>query len=86
MDPYSIILRPEITERSMKLIETENKLVFIVSRKSKKREIKNAVESLYEVEVDGINTLITSKGLKKAYVKLSEKHKADEVATRIGIF
>ncbi|RMF90572.1 MAG: 50S ribosomal protein L23 [Methanobacteriota archaeon] len=86
MDPYSVIIRPDVTERSMKLVETENKLVFVVSRDSTKGAIKSAVESLYEIEVEGVNTLITSKGLKKAYVKLSPKHRADEIATRIGIF
>ncbi len=86
MDPYDIILRPDVTERSMKLVETENKLVFVVSIGAKKKDIVNAIKGLYEVDVDDVNTLITSKGIKKAYVKLGEKHKADEVATRIGIF
>jgi large subunit ribosomal protein L23 len=86
MDPYDVILRPDVTERSMKLVESENKLVFVVSRESSKREIKQSIESLYGVEVDDVNTLISPKGFKKAYIKLGEKHKADEVATRIGIF
>ncbi len=86
MDPYDVIVRPDVTERSMKLVETENKLVFVVSRESTKRDIKNAFESLYEVEVESVNTLISPKGFKKAYIELGGKHKADEVATRIGIF
>jgi large subunit ribosomal protein L23 len=86
MDPYAVILRPDVTERSMKLVESENKLVFVVSRESSKSEIKQSIESLYDVEVEDVNTLISPKGFKKAYIKLGEKHKADEVATRIGIF
>lgn len=86
MDPYDIILRPDVTERSMKLVETENKLVFVVSIGAKKRDIVNAIKGLYEIDVEDVNTLITPKGIKKAYVKLGEKNKADEVATRIGIF
>jgi large subunit ribosomal protein L23 len=86
MDPYEVIVRPDITERSMKLVESENKLVFVVSRDSSKKEIKDSIELLYEVDVEDINTLISPKGLKKAYIKLGEKHRADEVATRIGIF
>jgi large subunit ribosomal protein L23 len=86
MDPYSVIIRPDVTERSMKLVETENKLVFVVSQTSSKREIRDAVESLYDVKVEDVNTLMAPKGFKKAYIKLSQKHKADEVATRIGIF
>jgi large subunit ribosomal protein L23 len=58
----------------------------VVSRDSSKKEIKDSIELLYEVDVEDINTLISPKGLKKAYIKLGEKHRADEVATRIGIF
>jgi large subunit ribosomal protein L23 len=86
MNPFDIIIRPDVTERSMKLVESENKLVFVVSRSSKKREIKEAIERLYEVQIDDVNTLLSPKGFKKAYVKLSPKYKADEIATRIGIF
>lgn len=86
MDPYKIIIRPDVTERSMKLVEAENKLVFVVSRNASKREIKDSIENLYEVEVEDVNTNISPKGFKKAFIKLGEKHKADEVATRIGIF
>ncbi len=86
MDPFDVIMRPDVTERSMKLVETENKLVFVVSRNSTKRDIKDAIEKLYDVEVSQVKTLISSKGFKKAYVKLGGKHKAEEIATRIGIF
>lgn len=82
----SVIVHPDVTEKSMKLIETENKLVFIVSRKASKGQIKAELEKLYEVKVLNINTLITPKGVKKAYVKLSPEYRAEEIATRIGIF
>jgi len=81
-----IIIHPDVTEKSMKLVESENKLVFVVSRNSSKNEIKAAVEKLYEVKVADVNTSITPRGVKKAYVKLTPEYKAEEVATRIGIF
>ncbi|MBI5253565.1 MAG: 50S ribosomal protein L23 [Euryarchaeota archaeon] len=81
-----IIIHPDVTEKSMKLVESENKLVFVVSRNSSKNEIKTAVEKLYEVKVADVNTSITPRGVKKAYVKLTPEYKAEEVATRIGIF
>jgi large subunit ribosomal protein L23 len=80
------VIHPDVTEKSMRLIETENKLVFVVARKSNKAQIKTELEKLYEVKVSTINTLITPKGLKKAYVTLSPEFKAEEIATRIGIF
>lgn len=85
MEAYKIIVRPDVTEKSISLIERENKLTFIVDRKANKHKIKEAVERLYNVKVEKVNTQITPKGLKKAYVKLSKEHSASEIATRLGI-
>ncbi len=86
MNPLEIIVHPDVTEKSMKLIESENKLTFIVNLRASKRNIVEAVEKLYEVKVTGVNTLVTPKGLKKAYVKLAPEFKAEVVATNMGIF
>ncbi len=86
MESIEIILHPDITEKAMKLIEAENKLTFVVNRKAGKNDIKSAVEKLYEVKVASVNTLVTTTGLKKAYVKLTPDFKAEDVATKMGIF
>ncbi len=86
MKPLEVIVHPDVTEKSMKMVESENKLTFIVNIKSNKRDIAEAVEKLYEVKVLGVNTLVTPKGRKKAYVKLAPEFKAEEVATKMGIF
>jgi ribosomal protein uL23 len=86
MNPFDVIVHPDVTEKSMKLLEAENKLVFVVSLRSNKQDIRNAVETLYEVKVADINTLVNPKGIKKAYVRLSPDFKAEEIATRVGIF
>ena len=85
MDPYETILYPVMTEVTSRILETENKLVFIVSTKAKKAEIKRAVEELYEVRVQKVNTLITPRGEKKAFVKLHPDYKAADVAIKLGI-
>jgi large subunit ribosomal protein L23 len=81
-----VILYPLTTEDAVNLIETENKLTFIVDIKANKNKIKRAVEKLYDVEVDKVNLLITPKGLKKAYVKLGRVNRASDIALRLGIF
>jgi len=86
MDPYDVLVYPLITEKNVTMMESENKLVFIVRRNAKKIEIKKSVEELYEVEVAEVNTMILPDGRKKAYVKLKEEYLADEVATKIGVF
>ena len=49
---------PLNTESAMKKIEEHNTLVFIVDIKSNKRQIKDAVKKLYDVQAVKINTLI----------------------------
>ncbi len=85
MKNENIIKYPLSVEKSMRLIETENKLAFVVDRKSTKTEIKKAVEETFNVKITKVNTLITPQGKKKAYVKLSEESSALDIATDLGL-
>lgn len=85
VDTFSVIKYPLTTESSMKLIEDSNTLVFIVDIKSNKRQIKAAVRELYNIECEKVNTLITPRGLKKSYVRLSKDYDALDVANRVGV-
>lgn len=85
MDPYKIIKHPLSTEKAVRLMESDNKLTFIVERKSKKQEIKKALEELFKIKVLKINTLITPKGKKRAVVKLSPETPAIDIATQLGM-
>ena len=85
-DPNEVIIRPVVTEASLESLESANKLVFYVSRKANKNTIKWAVETLYEVVVEKINTLIMPDGMKKALVRLAPEYSAADVATNLGIF
>jgi large subunit ribosomal protein L23Ae len=58
MDQFRVIQHPLNTESAMKKIEDNNTLVFIVDLKSNKRQIKDAVKKLYDVEAAKIRTLI----------------------------
>jgi large subunit ribosomal protein L23 len=85
MDPHKIIKYPLTTEKSVRIMESENKLTFIVSLKSSKQEIKKAVETLFKVKVFDIKTMVSPQGLKKAYVRLSPETPAIDVATQLGL-
>lgn len=76
---------PLLSEKAAGLIESENKLVFVVDRRATKSDIKKAVEEMYGVKVVRVNTLITPKGEKKAYVKLSKEHNAMDIATKLKL-
>jgi large subunit ribosomal protein L23 len=85
MESNEVIFYPLMTESASLMVERDNKLIFIVSLKAGKTDIKKAVEELYEVKVQEINTLITCQGQKKAFVKLMPEFKASDVAIKLGI-
>ena len=82
---YQVILHPFVAEKSLSLMDRENKLQFIVKRDSTKAEIKTAIEDIFDVKVESVNTMITKNG-KKATVKLKPEYSAEELGMRIGIF
>lgn len=84
MDPYKTLSYAYLTEKAVGLVEKENKLVFIVSRKSDKRQIKEAIEKAFDVKVAKVNTQIKG-GEKKAYIKLKPEYKAIDVAVKLGL-
>ncbi len=85
MEPYKIIKCPLSTEKSIRLMESENKLIFIVDRQATKKEIKNAIEEVFKVKVDAVNTFVDTEGQKRAYVKLKPETPAIDVATQMGL-
>ncbi|TYL35876.1 50S ribosomal protein L23 [Natronococcus pandeyae] len=82
----SVIEHPLVTEKAMNDMDFENKLQFVVNPDATKPEIRDDVETSFDVSVTDINTQVTMKGKKKAIVKLSEDNDAQEVASRIGVF
>jgi large subunit ribosomal protein L23 len=85
MDPYSIIKHPLSTEKSIRLMESENKLVFVVNKKATKQEIKKAIEEVFKVKVVNVDTFVTQDGEKRAYVKFSAETPAVDIATQLGL-
>ena len=85
LDVYIIVRKPLITEQGMHLVETQRTYPFAVDQRANKIQIREAVESLFKVQVESVNTA-TRKGKKrrrgrrigrtpnwkKAYVKLRE--------------
>jgi len=75
-----------MSESSFEMLERENKLTFIVHRTANKPLIKWAVQKLYNVKVEKVNTLILPDGRKKAYIRLGPESNAADVATKLNIF
>ncbi len=85
-----ILIAPQISEKSTMVAELNRQYVFKVLSDAKKPEIKKAVEIMFSVEVDSVQTInVRGKGKifrgrsghrsfwKKAYVKLKKGHEID---------
>lgn len=84
-DAYEIIKFPLSTEKSIRQIEFENKLVFVVDRKATKPLVKKAVEELFKVRVVAVNIHNSFQGQKRAYVKLGPGSVAADVSADLGL-
>ncbi len=77
-------MKPITTEKAVLMIEAENVLTFQTNKEATKKEIQKEIESLFNVKVEKVRTLV--KGNKKnAYVKLKKEFPALDVATKLGI-
>jgi large subunit ribosomal protein L23 len=84
-DPYGIVRHPYVTEKTMTLMENENKLEFIVDRRANKKDIRLAIEKLLDIKIDYVHTYISEEG-KHAIVRLNKDYSAEDVGMRIGVF
>jgi large subunit ribosomal protein L23 len=86
---YDVIVSPVITEKAT-LASDHNQVVFKVRKTATKPQIKEAVERLFDVKVESVNTLVrkgknkvfrgvrgTQSDVKKAIVTLKDGHKID---------
>ncbi|MDA8284325.1 MAG: 50S ribosomal protein L23 [Actinomycetota bacterium] len=55
-DPRSVILRPVVSEKSYALLD-HNVYTFVVSPKANKIEIRQAIEAIFNVQVEAVRTL-----------------------------
>lgn len=86
-NPHDVVIRPVVTEKSMTEM-ADKKYTFVVDKKANKTEIKKAVEAIFDVKVEKVNTLNydgkvkrmgrtqgRTASFKKAVVKLTEGSK-----------
>lgn len=72
------------TEKSIKAIEAENKLVFQVDPHATKKDVKEEVEALFNAKVERVNTVIIG-AKKRAIVKFAPESPAIDIATKLGL-
>jgi large subunit ribosomal protein L23 len=90
LEPYQIVLRPLITEKATHLSENHNAYTFEVNTLATKTEIKEAIETLFDVKVAAVRTqnrrgkarrhrlkVGRMRNWKKAMVTLHEEYRID---------
>ena len=82
---HEILLHPYVTEKTLILMEKENKLEFVVKKDATKPDIKRAFEERYDVKIESVATKHMQDG-KHAIIKFAEGYMAEDVGMRIGIF
>ncbi|NMJ76438.1 50S ribosomal protein L23 [Nanohaloarchaea archaeon] len=80
-----VIENPHMTEQAMDTVDRDNKLVLMVDLEADKSQVGDAVEQLFDVTVEKVNTSITPQAQKKAFISLSERDDAMDVATQLGM-
>ncbi len=84
-NPYEVLKHPLSTEKAVRQMEAENKLIFIVDVRSTKAAIRWAIEKAFNVKVASVNTTTLRNGEKKAYIKLKPETPAVDVTTALGL-
>ncbi len=85
MNAHEIIKYPLATEKSIRLMESQNTLIFVVDRKANKQEIKEAAKKLFNAEIKKVRTMNSIKNQKRAYITFSEETPAIDIATKLGL-
>ena len=69
MNPSDILIKPILSEKANKQTEKQNRYSFVVDKKANKLEIKKAVELIYGVQVENVNTAVMPSKQKARYTK-----------------
>lgn len=84
IDKEAVILYPLSTEKSLRLMESENTLVFVVHRKATKQAIKEAIAHMFNAKVVKVHTHNYG-ATKRAYVRFTQETPAIDIATNLGL-
>jgi large subunit ribosomal protein L23 len=68
-EEMDILVKPLVTEKMTAQTEKLNRFGFVVDRRASKDQIKAAVESMYDVKVVSVNTIIVAGKTKSRYTK-----------------
>jgi len=80
-----LLRHPISTEKAIRMMEAENKLVFLVDRSATKKQIAEQFEHYFSIKPTKVNTMIRSDNKKRAIITLPADKPAIDVATNLGL-
>ncbi len=80
MNPYSVLLKPLVTEKSNKAREDKAQYSFQICLDAGKEDVKSALSKLYDVKVDKVRTMITRGKYRRRGMYLSKRPKRTKKA------
>ncbi|SME88975.1 50S ribosomal protein L23 [Pseudobacteriovorax antillogorgiicola] len=84
MHPYSVIIKPVLSEKSNDVRENEGKYTFVIRRDATKEDVKKAVSKLWDVKVAKVQTLITRGKIKRRGMNFSKPTKTKKAVVTLA--
>jgi large subunit ribosomal protein L23 len=72
-NPRDIILQPVVSEKSYDLVDANNQYTFIVDPRTNKTEIKQAIQTIFDVKVIAVNTMNRKGKLKRTGMTIGRR-------------
>lgn len=79
------LMYPVATEKALNIVDKNNVIVYVVDIRANKKQIKEEFEKSFGVKVASVNTAITMKNVKKAYIMLGKDVKASDIARKLKL-
>ncbi len=79
------LVYPLSTEKALNMIDRLNTICYVCDFRSTKESIRKEFEETFGVKVANINTEITMKNTKRAYIRLRPEFKAADVARKLKL-
>ena len=86
MNPYDVLVRPLLSEKSNRERENSNKYTFEIRPDAGKKDVRLAIEKMFDVKVDSVTTAITRGKFKRrgAYISKRPGKAKKAIVTLVG--
>ncbi|NRA64417.1 MAG: 50S ribosomal protein L23 [Pseudobacteriovorax sp.] len=84
MQPYSVIIKPLLSEKSNDVREETGQYTFVIRRDATKDDVKKAINKIWNAKVDSVRTLITRGKIKRRGTNFSKPIKTKKAIVTLA--